>query len=244
MFVLPTYKRAERLGEFFLEARRCGMTEPGVVIVQGKELQEEYAHVLEACKPDNWDVVVSESNAGWVAAANHILELRPQEPWYGVLADDHLPRTQGWDVLLSQACGPWNVVSCADNSKEWTWRTGGINLVGGELARALGWIYPPCTWHICGDDWWQLAGKALSCWRCVVNVRVDARSPVFAGTEWDETQKTSYSQFGQDLQKYHRWLGEHGGDVMEKLRVIMQAQGVLPDHSAGRFVTAKLKKKK
>jgi hypothetical protein len=237
MFILVTYKRPERLREFWQQAKANGMNTPGVVLLQGEDLLESYKQALEE-KPENWDVMASKTNVGWVAGVNSILELKPREEWYGALADDHLPMTFGWDKKLSDACGPWDVVSCADNSREWTWRTGGVNLVGGDLARTVGWIYPPCTWHICGDDWWQLAGKALSCWKCVVDVRVHSRSPVFAGYEWDETQKTGYAQFQQDLMKYHRWLGEHGGDVLEKLRVVMQARGVLPNRSIGRFVVS------
>jgi len=105
---------------------------------------------------------------------------------------------------------------------------------------------PPCTWHICGDDWWQLVGRAFSIWKVAANVRVNQPdSAIFAIdhglTAGDETHDSSYRDFGSQIAMYHRWVAEYGGDIMARLRVVMQAAGALPDQETGRFVIAKEK---
>ena len=58
MFILVTYKRPERLREFWQQAKANGMNTPGVVLLQGEDLLESYKQALEE-KPENWDVMAS-----------------------------------------------------------------------------------------------------------------------------------------------------------------------------------------
>ena len=238
MFILPTYKRPKRLAEFFEASVGAGMTLPGIVVVQGSDQKQEYEDAVKDIKPDNWTIAVSQTNVGMVAATNWILEHRPQEEWYAMVGDDMLPSTEGFDVKMLSLTSPWSITSCMDNSKDVGWRTAGCMMWGGELVRTVGFLLPPVTWHICGDDWWQLVGKAFSIWNVAADVRINTKSAIFAGGEWDETQKTGYARFQDDMQKYHRWLADQGGEVMERLRVVMQANGVLSNTAKSRFVVS------
>lgn len=243
MFIVPTWKRPEKLRRLFRALRETETTAPGLVCIQGDDQLPAYKDVIEE-RPSNWEWMCTDTNYGWVKILNMLPCIRPQLEWYGVINDDHAPVTKHWDRLMLSLCGPWNVVSCLDNSREIQWRASGPLLAGGEMVRTCGFFMPPCTWHICGDDWWQLVGRAFSIWKVAANVRVDQPdSAIFAIdhglTAGDETHDSSYRDFGTQIAQYHRWVAEYGGDIMARLRIVMQAAGALPDSETGRFVIAK-----
>ncbi|MDE2020627.1 MAG: hypothetical protein KGJ13_09855, partial [Patescibacteria group bacterium] len=224
--------------------RETETTAPGLIIINGPDCLEEYKSVIEL-RPSNWEWISLETNVGWVRALNAAIAIRPQKEWYAVINDDHVPITKNWDALMLKLIGPWNLVTCLDNSREVQWRASGPLIAGGELLRTCGFFMPPCNWHICGDDWWQLVGRAFSLWRVAANVRVDQPdSAIFAmdnaaDAKPDETHESSYGDFWTQVGLYHRWLAEQGGDIMEKLRVVLQANGELKERQEGRFVIVK-----
>lgn len=244
MFIVPTWKRPDKLARLLSALKETETTAPGIVIIQGDDQKDAYLPAIEN-RPENWEWICVQQNVGWVRALNLILRIRPQCKWYGVLNDDHLPITKRWDSLMLSLCGPWNIVTSLDNSKEVQWRASGPLIAGGELLRTVGFFMPPCTWHICGDDWWQMLGRAFSIWRVAANVRVDQPdSAIFASNfdkevMGDETHQSSYQDWHGQVAAYHRWLAEDGGDIMARLRVVMQAAGALPSEETGRFVVAK-----
>lgn len=244
MFVCPTWKRPQKLARLLTALKDTRTTAPGMIIVQGDDQIEAYKPVLEQ-RPENWEWLCLQNNVGWVKALNAMLQIRPQEKWYGVINDDHEPVTPEWDRKMLSLSSPWSIVTCIDNSKEVQWRAAGPLIAGGELLRTCGFFMPPCNWHICGDDWWQFVGKALSIWKVAANVRVNQPdSAIFAMNNTkdsapDEAHQSSYGDFYVQLALYHRWLAEHGGDTLERLRVVMQANGVLPTEQIGRFVISK-----
>ena len=243
MFVCPTWKRPDKLRRLLEAMRETQTIAPGMIIVQGNDQMEAYKPVIEI-RPKNWEWICLERDVGWVQALNLMLKIRPQEKWYGVINDDHVPVTPEWDTKMLSLMGPWALVTCMDNSKEVQWRASGPLMAGGELLRTCGFFMPPCTWHICGDDWWQTVGRAFSIWKVACNVRVDQPdSAIFAVNNTkdfapDETHQSSYGNWFEQVAQYHRWLAEAGGDTMEKLRLTMQANNVLPKQANGRFVIA------
>lgn len=234
MFIVPTWKRPHKLRRLMQALKETGTTAPGLVFLQGEEQKTEYLEVFKEM-PANWTWIGSEGNVGWVKALNFLVRYKPQESWYGVINDDHVPITKQWDQKMLSLASPWGMVTCLDNDIEIQWRASGPLILGGELVRACGFFMPPCTWHICGDDWWQIVGKVFSIWRVAANVQVNQDSPIFSGEPPDETHHSSYGNFFHQLGLYHRWLAQDGGNIMERLRIIMTAKGVLPMHEAGRF---------
>jgi hypothetical protein len=236
MFVLPTWNRPEKLEAFFAAAKETNMTSPGAVFLQGKDQLEKYEAVLKNL-PSNWICFVGETNIGLVSATNWVISQFKNETWYGLLCDDMLPKTQNWDTKLIKLAKDWNFVSCWDDSVNAHWRATGIMVLGGRLARTTGFILPPCCWHICGDDWWQVVGKALSIWKVAADVAIESGMDR-EGPDVDETQQSAHRDFGVELIKYHRWLSEYGADVIERLRVMLQAHGALSDSTVGKFVVS------
>ena len=238
MFFLPTYKRPDRLEKFITSYRETKATAPVYVMIQGRDNLEAYQYLTPQIPP-NWKVALIEQNIGFVAALNYGLSVNPGLSWYGVICDDHEPKTFGWDQKLINSVTDWTFVSPIDNSDRNQWRHNGPPGWGGELIRAVGFVMPPCNWHMCGDDWWQLLGRTFSIWSVLINVRVDHQFVGNTGDVGDETNESSYRDFDKELAKYHFWLGQHGVDIMERVRIFLQANDRLPKESSPKFIYAK-----
>lgn len=234
MFIVPTWRRPEKIRRLIQSLNDTQTSAPGLILIQGEDQKQEYLDAI-AERPKNWEWLCTNVNVGWVHALNFLLKYKPQDNWYGVINDDHRPVTVGWDQKMLALAQPWGMVTCIDNDRETQWRASGPLILGGELVRATGFFMPPCTWHICGDDWWQFIGRAFGIWKVAANVRVDQDSPIFAGAAHDETHASAYGTFHEQREQYHKWLASEGGSVAERLRIRMQAAGALGEAENGRF---------
>tara|TARA_R110000868_G_scaffold114244_1_gene306230 strand:+ start:1224 stop:1883 length:660 start_codon:yes stop_codon:yes gene_type:complete len=212
MFILPTYKRPEKLKNAIKAYIDTKATAPIYLVIQGNpELYEGIEY------PDTWTVVVLKENIGLVAAFNYVFNKFPDETYYGLTTDDQHPITEHWDKKLIEAITPWNIVTCQDTLNKNDWRMSGITVIGGDLIRYANFIFPPCTWHICGDDWWELVAKTCNNW-----IKIDAQSthitPETTGIEPDETYKSSYTDFSGQVSRYNQWLVAEGNELLSKIQ--------------------------
>jgi hypothetical protein len=212
MFIVPTYKRPERLKNLIQAYIDTKATAPVYVLIQGN------AEMYEGIKyPKTWTVEVLEENIGLVAATNLVFNKFPAEKWYGIMCDDQVPISQEWDKIMLKLVTDWNIVTTNDTLNKNEWRLAGIPILGGEFIRTCGFIMPPCTWHICSDDWWELVGKTCGNW-----IKSDAQSthmtPETTGIEPDETYQRSYTDFSSQVSRYNQWLVDQGNDLLSKIQ--------------------------
>jgi hypothetical protein len=212
MFIVPTYKRPERLKNLIQAYKDTKATAPVFVFIQGNA--EIYSGIEY---PNTWTVEQFESNIGLVGALNYAFNKYPNEKWYGSLCDDQMPQEDEWDKKLIEAVNNWNIVTSQDALNKDESRMAGITLFGGELIRACKFILPPCTWHICGDDWWELVAKTCNNW-----VKLDTKSthmtPETIKVDPDETYKSSYADFSGQVSRYNQWLVEEGNNLLSKIQ--------------------------
>ena len=93
----------------------------------------------------------------------------------------------------------------------------GITLIGGNLVRTCGFILPPCNWHICGDDWWELVARTYNLWKLIPEIESTHMTPETTGIEPDETYKTSYNDFSGQMAQYNKWLKKQGNQLLVKI---------------------------
>jgi hypothetical protein len=217
MFIVPTYKRPERLKNLIQVYKDTKATALVFVFIQGNpEMYERIEY------PDTWAVEVLDKNIGLVAALNRGFEKFPNETWYGIICDDQVPQEEQWDKKLFEHLTPWNMVSTDDTLNKNDWRMAGIPVFGGDLIRACGFIMPPCTWHICGDDWWELVGKTCNNW-IKADVKSTHMTPETTGIAPDETYKTSYTNFDKQVAQYNDWLQTQGNQLLAKINQTLKA---------------------
>lgn len=212
MFIVATYKRPARIKDLIQTYKDTNATAPIYLIIQGDA--QMYAGIEY---PDTWIVEQLETNIGLVAAINYAFNKFPQKKWYGSLCDDQVPQENEWDKKLIDAVNDWNIVTSQDTINKDNSRMSGITLLGGELIRTCQFIVPPCTWHICGDDWWELVARTCQNW-----VKTDVKSthftPETTGIEKDETYKSSYNDFDGQVAQYKHWLEVHGNQLLDKIK--------------------------
>lgn len=157
MILLPTRGRRELLVEFFAQS---APVEPGRVLVDEDDL-ETYRGVW---LPAGWDWFVG-PRAPLVAICNRLFAAYPNEPWYGIAGDDMRYSTPGWDRALAAAACP-KFVAWGDDGVQ------GAKLctswfIGGDLARAMGWLGHPAFGHLYADTVWReiAAGAGLERYR-------------------------------------------------------------------------------
>lgn len=75
--------------------------------------------------------------------------------------DDHLPRTKGWDMLLTlPLIGRGGGISYPNDGFQGV-RCATAPVISSNIVDALGWYSPPCLSHYWVDDFWMDLGDAL-----------------------------------------------------------------------------------
>lgn len=151
MLFLPSRGRPGMLKRFFEYSRP---REPGIVYLDDDD-SDNYVGVVV---PDNWKVEVN-PRMTVVEIANHFFRSYPDEPWYGAVADDLICSPDGWDTTLGTSAIGFNVAWADDLINGDT--LAGVWFVGGDLARAIGWLNYPGFGHLYGDNVWTEIGRAL-----------------------------------------------------------------------------------
>lgn len=179
---------------------------PGILI-----LDEGDADKYESVRlPYDWEKVVLERmylspklNAG--------LKKKPNEPWYGILNDDHLPKTWEWDLLLQKAVEKQPIVWPKDNYADRI----STPVFDGELIRKLGWICPPELNHFYIDDAHELLADVLGCSR-VDYVTVSHEHVNKGRMKPDQTYKERPDP-NRDRVAFQKWCREQWPQIRKRI---------------------------
>lgn len=153
MWLLPSRGRPHLVRRLFKEGK---FQTPGLLLIDNDDYKEYRGVVL----PDGWEKV-SIPRVYLSAKLNAGYEKKPNEPWYGVLNDDHLPMTRDWDVKLVEALKNQPIVWPDDNYADRI----STPVFDGNLVRLLGWISPPELNHFYIDDVHEVLAEVMGCVR-------------------------------------------------------------------------------
>lgn len=193
MWILPTRNRQALCQRFLDVSRETRMESKGLVVIDGCEY-----HDLDL--PENWQAMQTE-HLELCGVLRKVFEDFPDEPFYGVVADDLVPKTPRWDKALEEAAGAWGIASCNDGYMA-PERMAGATCLGGDLCRALGWIVPDGFVHLFIDDVWETVGKKLDCWTTLMCVLVEHHHFSNQKAKHDPTYRRVYK--GQDFAQMDR----------------------------------------
>lgn len=218
MWIIPTMSRPDNAHEIIKRIRENGCKSKIIVFVNGESHAKEYEIALRDFSGDNFLVYYSKENIGCIAALNKVFSWgKSDEPFYGAIFDDEFLEEGNPDDIVS-AAGDWNIAHGHEN-----WHDGkrfqGYCVIGGELARAVGYLAVPECWHHFGFDCaWEwictqaaFGGAGVSGNILVDSVRVDRH-----------TDGAASDSFEDDRKKFTEW--QHGdlqmiGDrVRERIR--------------------------
>lgn len=166
--------------------------------------------------PDHF-VIVIDSRARLGKAMNEMLKNFPDEPWYGLLADDLIPVTKSWDIELINAAGTKFIAQCNDLSSK------PLNCchpcVGGDLVRFVGWFgLPNCQHYGVEEPWKKLAlSKDLNILKYLPNVIVEHAHYRFNKAEFDKTYSDLKNIKNADRTSFVEWRDRNLSDLIESV---------------------------
>lgn len=168
--------------------------------------------------PSNWTMHLEPVWGSIGASMRWCFAKYPRASRYGWLADDTVPRTDGWDASLERAAGRWGLACARDGylSEDPNWRAfleSGEDLSaglcwGGDLVRAVGWWAPPWLTQAGIDTTWTALTSPLGLGTYVEDVTVEHKNwrtgkrHRDAGDEWDRGDDPYVAR---DLGAYEHW---------------------------------------
>lgn len=147
-------------------------------------------------------------------AMQEMFMLYPTEPWYGILADDVIPRTAHWDKLLIEAALP-NKVSCANEVHEKKIRIC-HPCVGGDLVRLVGCFSIPTVQHFGTDTLWECIHHCCDLNNRLDHVILEHAHFNFGQSELDQTYLDSQAIRQQDKRAYKAWMNENFEAILQR----------------------------
>lgn len=211
-WLLPTCNRPKLCAEVLRACERTGMREPAVLYIDGNCEAYDGLDV-----PGNFEVRRNPQRAGLSAAMRWYLEAYPNEGYYGLLSDDNIPKSPGWDVQLPASAGRWCCAYANDENLSLS-SSGLIHLTwggdlssalcwGGDLVRAVGWWALPGTFQGGTDVAWcrEILGP-LCLARYCHHIVVEHRHHKYGSRARDATDSDSEA----DIELLNKWLQSGG----------------------------------
>lgn len=224
LWLLPTRRRVPILQRFLDAAMATGISTPGAILVNEKELVECQAEYEALRLPHGW-VVVSSPFDSIVETNRGALPLYRNLDWVGLLTDDVVPETKDWDQKLLEWNDGKTIVTCDDGAQA-PQRMCGAHIFPVPLFRAVGYLFPSGFYHTYVDDLWETLGRETGCWRVRMDVVVRHIHPFGAGGVKDDTHRHSYdpSRAVHDKQAFEEWKLYYKDRSIARLRAFLEKE--------------------
>lgn len=211
MWLVPSKGRPHLARRLFEAAK---FKEPGILILNTAD-ELDYRSVM---LPAGWRRVVT--NPTYLSdALNRAVRHAPNEPWYGILNDDHLPKTEGWERAIVDACKPMGMAWPHDNYAKRI----SCHVKGGELVRLCGWFVCPRMKHFWLDDADELIAKHVPA-KFLPDVMV-SHEHVNAGRMQPDRTYIERPNNAADKLAFHRWRMDEWPVIQKRLQDMKRASG-------------------
>lgn len=230
MWILPSFGRPAQCARLLEQMVLHGMRGPGCVTVNADD--PEYAGYRSLALPADWMMAtLAEGTIGMAHGIREVFRGFPDMPWYGIIADDNAVETTGFERALIEAAGPLGIASgndlwqASEDIREA--RIHGAIVIGGDLARALGYLIPEGFAHLYWDDVLEHLGRELGNWKCLMSVITPHNHPLRLGVEMDATTSrvNSAEMYAADSRSFEQWLKNEFHHDVERVR---RAMGIQP----------------
>lgn len=168
MYILPTHKRRANLIRFFEACRDTHVTEPLLLLI------DEDDKTYDGMELPMFVVGVKTCSSGMSSTErlNEAFRSFPAKDYYGVLGDDVVPESMGWDRILAEECGRdgKHIVYPDDGLQQSKLCT--IPVISGEFCRAWGKLAEQSIKHWFSDNVWMMLGYYTGTLKYIPEVRL------------------------------------------------------------------------
>lgn len=153
--LMPTKSRPQNVKRFFEAYKKTLAVEQVVLLIDD---DDKYLPDYMNLGTDFYFYLNKADGIGGLM--NLFYEDNPNESYYALIADDVLPETEHWDIILKHGCLETGGI---------TWGADGIQneglpthpFINGNLVRKLGYIAHPKLKHCFIDNCWHIAAKII-----------------------------------------------------------------------------------
>lgn len=234
MWIMPTMSRPKQCRDVLERIQETGCSTRGMVFLNGHKSHHQYFSGVLPFVRSGWNYFPSEKNLGCIGALNKVFELYPNEPFYGFIGDDEFlmdGTPSNWDQLLIEATGDWNVSHGWDDLHQGK-RAQGYLCIGGKLARAIGYLAIPETWHWFGLDCmyeWLSGAPALggggACKNILVpEVRVHHKHAYAARAPMDDCYRLGESKSEEDKNIFWHWITHRMPEICARIKKLKEEE--------------------
>jgi hypothetical protein len=212
MWILATRNRVENCRRFIAGWNQSQAATP--VYVRIDDCDPVVEDLLALPWPNTFSVHVG-PRQGLCAAMQEMFHAHPDEPWYGILADDLVPQTLSWDQLLIDRAGSGAISYPNDLGRKTKLPT--HPCVGGDLVRAQGWFGLPVVHHYCVDSVYRYIGEQLGVKYRLDDVIVEHVHYSENKSQRDHLYKETSTHKQSDDAAFQTWLQEQGPELIARL---------------------------
>lgn len=212
MWVFATRSRFSNCVRFLESWIKTSASSP--VYVRMDEDDPELYRLLKLPWPPEFELVVG-PQARIGQAMNEMFNKYPNEPWYGIMADDQIPKTDRWDQRLIEAAIP-DQISYADDVYEKRTRIC-HPCVGGDLVRTVGFFSVPTVRHFGTDTFWEQLHHSCGKNGRLLDVVVEHAHVNFNQAPNDATYIRSQTIRQEDKFAFKAYMNEHFETIMSRI---------------------------
>lgn len=203
MWFIPTRNRPKAMEQVIASMEATDCVPECAVMVDGPSYDIQW--------PAHWHIHHSTEHLEMQLALNQLFALYPDEPCYGVLTDTSRPQTKAWASKLEAAAGS-SAISMCNTTKHRMNDSGQRRItsyvLGGDLARAVGYVWFDKCVHLYGDTVWEDIGHTLGIMRYLDDVVVLALLKREGEVPVDENHNRMWNgkpYMEHDRQQYIAW---------------------------------------
>lgn len=165
--------------------------------------------------PAEFEIIIG-PREGLRAALNEGYNKYPDKPWYGLLADDLIPKTDFWDQLLVKKAGLKAISYPNDLGGKPKLPTHPV--VGGDLVRAVGWFGFPNANHLYLDNAWKVIGEGIDKLYRLEDVIVEHAHPLWNKASKDVIYTENKKRSITDKQEFLKWAENDAKIIIDNLK--------------------------
>lgn len=212
MWAFPTRSRLSNCDRFIQGWNNTLASTP--VYLRLDEDDPELSDILKLNWPSEFEVVVG-PRIKFSQAMQEMFMKYPNRPWYGMLADDLILKTDKWDEKLINRART-NYISYGDEVHEKKIRIC-HPCINGDLVRLVGFFGLPVVEHFGTDTLWEEIHHRFKFDGLVEDVILEHAHFNFGQSLLDDTYNGSQSIKGKDRAAYREWMSKNFENLVGKI---------------------------
>jgi hypothetical protein len=222
LIIIPTRGRPDGLRRVVDAIRATAVTDPQILACLDRDDAAQYEPIEGV-----WYMI--KERRRFVALTNDAARLYANDFRYlGLVGDDFVPRTEGWDAAVVTALEELGTGLCYGNDLLQGAALPTACFFTSDIVRTLGFLTPPALVHMFSDNYWLELGRQIERIRYLPDVVIEHLHPSAGKAPSDGTYEDSDARMDEDRAAFDRYMREGFGADVAKLSRYLSGAGEAP----------------